>query len=84
MSYGVYFFFSSLMILSIPFVYFLIPETKTVPLEAMDRLFAVKPVRKANKVVMEEIRIQDEGFRNDAIGAGLTGEKLDATHQETI
>jgi hypothetical protein len=39
---GVYFFFASMMILSIPFVFFLIPETKGIPLESMDRLFSVQ------------------------------------------
>lgn len=55
MEYGVYFFFASLMILSIIFVYFLVPETKSIPLESMDRLFEIKPVRKANKMLMEEL-----------------------------
>ena len=75
MGYGVYFFFASLMILSIPFVYFLIPETKSVPLEAMDRLFEIKPVRNANKIIITELREQEEEFRHDADGAGLTAEK---------
>ncbi|KAF2644703.1 general substrate transporter [Massarina eburnea CBS 473.64] len=56
MGYGVYFFFASLMILSIPFVYFLIPETKLVPLEHMDELFAYKDVRKAHGDMMEKLR----------------------------
>jgi hypothetical protein len=72
MSYGVYFFFASLMILSVPFVYFLIPETKSVPLEAMDRLFEISPVRKANAIVLRELREQDQAFRKEVDGAGLT------------
>jgi hypothetical protein len=75
MGYGVYFFFASLMILSVPFVYFLIPETKSIPLEAMDRLFEIKPVRNANKTIMAELREQEEEFRHDADGAGLTTAK---------
>jgi len=71
MSYGVYFFFASLMILSVPFVYFLVPETKGVPLEAMDRLFHTKPVRKAHQIVIEELAREDASFRQDAEGAGL-------------
>ncbi|KAH6847045.1 general substrate transporter [Chaetomium sp. MPI-CAGE-AT-0009] len=55
MEYGVYFFFASLMLLSIVFVFYLIPETKSIPLESMDRLFEIKPVRKANKQLMEEL-----------------------------
>ena len=66
MDYGVYMFFASLMILSAIFVFYLIPETKSIPLETMDRLFEIKPVRKANKVIMEELRIHDEEFRRNA------------------
>ena len=84
MGYGVYFFFASLMILSIPFVYFLIPETKSVPLEAMDRLFKIKPVRNANKVIIAELREQEEEFRHDAGGAGLTTEKMKDSRIERV
>jgi hypothetical protein len=80
MQYGVYFFFASLMILSVIFVYFLLPETKSIPLEAMDRLFATKPVRKANEIVMEELRIHDEEFRN----AGLADDKPALDEVETL
>jgi len=57
MGYGVYMFFATMMILSIPYLYFFLPETKNVPLEEMDRLFApgLKPW-KANKVVMADVR----------------------------
>lgn len=53
MQYGVYLFFSSLMVLSIPYVYFLVPETKRVPLERMEEIFAAD-VRawNANEIVM--------------------------------
>ena len=63
MGYGVYFFFASLMIISAFFIFFCLPETKGIPLESMDRLFQVKPVRRANDTVMEELRLQDERFR---------------------
>ena len=55
MEYGVYFFFASLMILSIIFIWFLVPETKSIPLEEMDRLFEIKPVHNANKILMAEL-----------------------------
>lgn len=55
MDYGVYFFFASLMLCSFVFVYYLIPETKAIPLEQMDRLFSTKPVRKANQIVMDDL-----------------------------
>jgi len=84
MKYGVYFFFASLMILSVPFVWFLVPETKSVPLEAMDRLFEIKPAYKANKEVIAELRAQEEEFRHDAEGAGLTAEKTRDVHYEKV
>ncbi|KAL9617403.1 MAG: hypothetical protein Q9160_007807 [Pyrenula sp. 1 TL-2023] len=66
MGYGVYFFFAALMALSVPFVWALVPETKGVPLEAMERLFEVSgPVGRANKVVMAELRGEEERFRSE-------------------
>lgn len=84
MGFGVYMFFASLMILSIIFVYFLVPETKTIPLEAMDRLFEVKPVWKANKTIMEEIRAQDEELRHNAGDVHLDDEKEALDQHEVI
>lgn len=75
MGYGVYFFFSSLMILSIGFVFFLLPETKGIPLESMDLLFEEKPVRKAHKIVLEKIREDEERFRRDMEESGFAREK---------
>ncbi|KAJ4397501.1 hypothetical protein N0V93_001731 [Gnomoniopsis smithogilvyi] len=66
MGYGVYMFFASLMILSCIFVFFLVPETKSIPLEAMDRLFEIRPVYKANQIIMDELHLQDEEFRRAA------------------
>lgn len=71
MGYGVYFFFAALMVLSVAFVWYFIPETKAVPLEAMDKLFEVKPVRGANRAVLAKLRAEEDQFRNDAEGAGL-------------
>lgn len=61
--YGVYFFFASLMILSVVFVFFCVPETKSIPLEAMDRLFSTKPPWKAHGILMEELQEQEHDFR---------------------
>lgn len=80
---GVFFFFASMMILSIVFVYFLVPETKSIPLESMDRLFEIKPVRKANKIVLAEDQARDAEFRHDAEGAGLSAAKEKSQHLET-
>ncbi|KAJ7233106.1 general substrate transporter [Mycena rebaudengoi] len=53
MGYGVYIFFASLMVVSIPFVYFILPETKQIPLERMEELFAPGlPARHAHATVM--------------------------------
>ena len=79
---GVYYFFASMMIISIPFVYFLIPETKGIPLESMDRLFAVKPTRKAHSTVHAEDTAREEEFRHDAEGAGLSIAKEKLEHYE--
>lgn len=84
MGYGVYFFFASLMILSIPFVYFLIPETKSVPLEHMDELFDIKGTRRAHGIMMERLQREDEEFRHDAEGAGLTVEKAKHELAESV
>ncbi|GAA5935582.1 uncharacterized protein JCM15063_001744, partial [Sporobolomyces koalae] len=43
-------------LLSIPYIVLLLPETRNIPLEEMDRLFAQKNVWTANKVVMAELR----------------------------
>ena len=69
---GVYFFFASMMLLSIVFVFFLIPETKGIPLESMDRLFEVKPVWRAHSTVHNEDVLREQEFRHDADGAGLS------------
>ncbi|KAI8623186.1 quinate permease [Xylariaceae sp. FL1651] len=83
--YGVYFFFASLMILSIFFVFFLIPETKGIPLEAMDRLFEVRPVRQAHDQIMDELHVQDEEWRRNADGIELTqDEKMAVDQRETV
>ncbi|GLB38972.1 putative major facilitator superfamily, sugar transporter (TC 2.A.1.1) family protein [Lyophyllum shimeji] len=57
MGYGVYMFFATLMVLSIFYVFFILPETKQIPLERMEELFApgLKPWR-AHAVVMARIQ----------------------------
>ena len=82
--YGVYMFFATMMILSIPFVFFLVPDTKSVPLEAMDRLFEVRPVWRANKIVLSELQNEEEIFRRNTDGVELTAEKAKAEHVEHV
>jgi hypothetical protein len=55
MNYGVYMFFACLMLISIPYVYFLIPETKGIPLEKMDELFEIQPCHKAHKIMLQRL-----------------------------
>ncbi|KNZ73258.1 putative quinate permease [Termitomyces sp. J132] len=65
MGYGVYIFFASLMMLSIIYVFFILPETKQVPLERMEELFApgLKPWR-AHSVVMARVHEQNAATAN--------------------
>jgi hypothetical protein len=89
MGYGVYFFFASLMILSVIFVYYFIPETKGIPLEAMDRLFSNEiPARKAHKIIMAEVRLEDEDFRRTSFSHGVkmdeTGYMVGDKHEEYV
>ncbi|KAI0031642.1 general substrate transporter [Vararia minispora EC-137] len=60
-AHGVYFLFAALMLCSAPFVWLLVPETKGVPLEAVGRLFEVRPVRRAHAVVMTGLRAEAVG-----------------------
>ncbi|PWZ03567.1 putative quinate permease [Testicularia cyperi] len=58
MGYGVYLFFATLMVLSIVYVFFLLPETKGIPIEEMDTLFAKRPVWRAHAETIEELRLK--------------------------
>lgn len=76
MGYGVYFFFAALMIVSVIFVWFFIPETKGVPLESMDRLFSKQfSARKAHGIIMQDLKVEDEEFRRASVGG--VGAKID-------
>ena len=72
MGYGVFFFFAALQILSIPYVYLLVPETKSVPLEQMDLLFSkeLQPWKARDKVMTilreMEIELRQELQQQDA------------------
>jgi len=81
--FGVYFFFASLMILSVAFVFFCVPETKGIPLEAMDRLFATKPIWRANKILMEELQLQDEDYRQQIDEKGAAEEHVEGKERLT-
>lgn len=70
--YGMYFLFGSVTVCAFVFVWFLIPETKSVPLDQMDRLFEISPVRKAHRVVMSEV--QNENLDRDEMVEKLADE----------
>jgi hypothetical protein len=72
MAYGLYWFLAALILCSSDFVWFLLPETKGMPLEAMDRPFspAIAP-RKAHATVMSELKADEEMFRQNVEGSGF-------------
>lgn len=91
MGYGVYLFFASCMVISVLWVFFLMPETKGVPVEEMDNLHEKRPIRHANKLVHEELRIKaaersgqsvlnayssDDAASNDEDKSGMNEVKL--------
>lgn len=82
MGYGVFMFFAALMLCSSVFVWFLMPETKGVPLEAMNRLFEHQPPRTAHKAILNELRLEEEDFRNNSVAGEIKlhekGEHLEA------
>lgn len=78
--YGVYFFFASLMIISVVFVFFCVPETKSIPLEAMDRLFEVRPTWRANQILMDGLH-QEEQLRQDFITDKVSEEIVESNEK---
>ncbi|KAF9477819.1 MFS quinate transporter QutD [Pholiota conissans] len=82
MSYGVYIFFATFMIISIAFVYFVLPESRQVPLERMNELFDndVRPWE-AHDIVMsrtrnEVVRIEHDSRRSELSHKIETMEKV--------
>ena len=72
MGWGVFIFFASLMMCSIVFVFFLVPETKGIPLESMDRLFSSElKARHAHGIVLGELKDDEEAFRRNVEGSGI-------------
>lgn len=83
LGYGFFFLFAALSFLSVFFVFFLLPETKGIPLEAMDRLFSrdMKP-RHANKKIMAELQRDEAEFRHNIEGSDITIMKEKTAHVE--
>ena len=80
MGYGVFMFCSCV------FVFFLMPETKGVPLEAMDRLFQYKPPRRAHKAILHELRLEEEDFRRNSVAGEIqiTKKSEKGEHLESV
>lgn len=53
--YGTFYFFAGCLLLSVPFVYFLMPETRGISIENMDILFDVKGFARAKRHKTDEI-----------------------------
>lgn len=58
--WGFYLIFAILQLISIPWVYFMLPETKGVPLEKMDDLFAIRPPWRAGPIIHARLREQHD------------------------
>lgn len=74
------------MLFSVVFVWFLLPETKGIPLESMDRLFSkdLEP-RRAHKIVMAELATDVEQFRQNLEGSNIdTMKDKGITHVEEV
>ncbi|RLV92353.1 Quinate permease [Spathaspora sp. JA1] len=72
MKFGIYFFFASLALLAVPFVYWFLPETKGIALEDMDRLFDRDlPARHAHSVVLRRVRHETDEAFHDSYKQGL-------------
>ncbi|ORY49733.1 MFS quinate transporter QutD [Leucosporidium creatinivorum] len=82
MGYGVYIFFCLMQVLAIVYVVFLLPETKNVPLEEMDRLWVEKNAWTANKKVMAEL--QRERQTRDGPPALIHQEKPNGGAEEAM
>jgi len=70
------------MILSFVFVFFLVPETKGIPLESMDDLFGIKPIWRAHAAILSRLREEEAQFRHDVEESGMAAAKLDAEQVE--
>ncbi|QLQ80017.1 hypothetical protein HG537_0D00170 [Torulaspora globosa] len=70
MHYGIFFFFASIALLSIPFVFFFVPETKGIPLEEIDKLFHKGiPARRAHGIVSKQLMAINDNKINGSDGS---------------
>ncbi|KAL3457446.1 general substrate transporter [Aspergillus heterothallicus] len=83
MHYGVYFFFAALSFCAFFFAFFLIPETSGIPLEAVDRLFEIKPIWHAHSKLKAQLKEDEEQFRFE-IKEGVFGKDGEAPGQAHV
>jgi hypothetical protein len=66
-TYGTFLFFGSMTVLAAIWVFLCLPETKGVPLEEMDYLWATKTLATSNRWAYDEMKaIQSRGDAADA------------------
>ncbi|CAM9018637.1 unnamed protein product [Wickerhamomyces anomalus] len=86
MKYGVFFFFASMMLVSLPIFYMLYPETKGIPVEYVDELFKHKPWR-AHSIVLKLIE-RDNLERRELVrrieGVGHSSDNVDKPDIEVV
>ncbi|KAK6202994.1 high-affinity hexose transporter [Scheffersomyces amazonensis] len=75
--YKFYFIFATCMVVFPVIVFFLYPETKGVPLEAIDHLFFKVPAWKSREYALEQYRIEYESKLADSAAALLSGKEID-------
>jgi len=89
--YKFYFIFGTCMVVFPFIVYFLYPETKGVPLEAIDHLFFKVPAWRSREYALEQYRLEYEsklakGITTSADGglASFTNEKYDISEESDV
>ncbi|EMT71220.1 Putative quinate permease [Fusarium odoratissimum] len=70
-------FFATLSFFAFIFAFFLIPETSGIPLEQVYRLFKIKPIWKADKILKEQLKQEEQQFRSDVKGEVSQSENLE-------
>lgn len=86
MDYGIFFFFASMALISIPWVYFLLPETKGIPLENMEELFDY-PAPRAHILVFNSLKCGLDILQDKADESSLTSNgnlKQETIHVEKV
>lgn len=74
--YGVYFLFASMSAVGVLYVFFLVPETKGIPLEMVDTLFTKGiPAWKAREYTLKQVQSLRQDFQEESKGIGEVEEE---------